>query len=89
MIRILGFDSWQGLVIFLLTTVHRMALGPNQPCIQWVVRALSLGIKQLGHEADLVLRSRMRGAVPPLLQYVFMAWSLVKHRDYFTFAVKF
>jgi len=27
----------------------------------------------------------MRGAVPPLLQYVFMAWCLVKHRDNFTF----
>jgi hypothetical protein len=26
----------------------------------------------------------MRGAVPPLPQYVFMAWRLVKHRD-FTF----
>jgi hypothetical protein len=26
----------------------------------------------------------MRGAIPPLLQYVFMAWCLVKHRDSFT-----
>jgi hypothetical protein len=26
----------------------------------------------------------MRGAVPPLRQYVFMAWCLVKHRDNFT-----
>jgi hypothetical protein len=26
----------------------------------------------------------MRGAVPPLPQYVFMAWCLVQHRD-FTF----
>jgi len=25
----------------------------------------------------------MRGAVPPLHQYVFMAWCLVKHRDNF------
>jgi hypothetical protein len=33
----------------------------------------------------LVPRSRMRGAIPPLLQYVFMAWCLVKHRDNFTF----
>jgi hypothetical protein len=29
----------------------------------------------------LVPRSRMRGAIPPFLQYVFMAWYLVKHRD--------
>jgi hypothetical protein len=27
----------------------------------------------------------MCGAIPPLPQYVFMAWCLVKHRDNFTF----
>jgi hypothetical protein len=27
----------------------------------------------------------MRGAIPPLPQYTFMAWWLVKHRDNFTF----
>jgi hypothetical protein len=27
----------------------------------------------------------MRGAIPPLTQYVFVAWCLVKHRDNFTF----
>jgi hypothetical protein len=30
----------------------RMALGPTQPPTQWVLVALSLGVKQLGHEAD-------------------------------------
>jgi hypothetical protein len=30
----------------------------------------------------------MRGAMPPLRQYVFMAWCLVKHRDNFTFIVQ-
>jgi hypothetical protein len=29
----------------------------------------------------------MRGAIPPLNQYVFMAWCLVKHRDNFTFTL--
>jgi hypothetical protein len=29
----------------------------------------------------------MRGAIPPLSQYVFMAWWLVKHRDNFTFTL--
>jgi hypothetical protein len=29
----------------------------------------------------------MRGAIPPLLQYVFMAWCLVKHRDNFNFTL--
>jgi len=33
----------------------------------------------------LVPRSRMRGIMPPLLQYTFMACCLVKHRDNFTF----
>jgi hypothetical protein len=37
------------------------------------------------HSLHLVPRSRMRGAIPPLPQYVFMAWCLVKHRDNFTF----
>jgi hypothetical protein len=27
----------------------------------------------------------MHGAIPPLPQYAFMAWHLVKHRDNFTF----
>jgi hypothetical protein len=52
MIRVLGFNSWQGLGIFLFTTTSRMALGLTQPHIQWVPGALSLGVKQLGHEAD-------------------------------------
>jgi len=33
----------------------------------------------------LVLGQRMHGAIPPLPQYAFMAWHLVKHRDNFTF----
>jgi hypothetical protein len=30
----------------------------------------------------------MSGAIPPLPQYAFMAWCLVKHRDDFTDGVK-
>jgi hypothetical protein len=66
-----------------------MALGPTQPPIEWVPGALSLGVKERGREATthlhLLPRSRMHGAIPPLSQYVFMAWCLVKHRDNFTF----
>jgi hypothetical protein len=29
----------------------------------------------------------MHGAIPPLPEYVFMAWFLVKHRDNFTFTI--
>jgi hypothetical protein len=31
----------------------------------------------------------MYGATPTLPQYVFMAWYLVKHKDYFTFTFSF
>jgi hypothetical protein len=31
----------------------------------------------------------MRGDIPPLPQYVFMAWYFVKHRDSFTFTFVF
>jgi len=34
MIRVVGFDSWRGLGIFLFTIVSRMALGPAQSPIQ-------------------------------------------------------
>jgi hypothetical protein len=30
----------------------------------------------------------MRGAIPPLPQYVFMAWCLVEHRDNFAFYMR-
>jgi hypothetical protein len=71
MIRVLRFNSWQGLGIFLIT-MSRPVLGPTQPPIQWVSGALYLRVKQLGN-----------GAIPPLL-YVFMAWCLVKYGDNFT-----
>jgi hypothetical protein len=49
---VLGFDSRQGLVIFLFTTASRTALGPTEPPVQWVPAALSLGVKRWGREAD-------------------------------------
>jgi len=55
----------------------------EQPPIQCL-----LGVKQpeqLTTHLHLVPRSRMRGAIPPLPQNVFMAWYYVKHRDNFTF----
>jgi hypothetical protein len=52
MIGVLGFNSQQGLGIFLLTTASRTALRPTQPPVQWVPGALSLGVKQQGREAD-------------------------------------
>jgi hypothetical protein len=52
MIGVLGFDSQQGLGIFLFTTVSRMALESTQPPMQWVTGNLSLEVKWLGREAD-------------------------------------
>jgi hypothetical protein len=38
--------------IFLFLTMSIQALRPTQPPIQWVPGAISLGVKQPGHEAD-------------------------------------
>jgi hypothetical protein len=65
-IGVLEFDSRRGLENFLFTTVSRRALGPTQPPIQWVPGALSLGVQQLGHEAD---------HSPPSCAEVKNAWS--------------
>jgi hypothetical protein len=88
-IGILGFDSRRGLGIFLFSTASRTALGPTQPPIQWVPWVLFLGVKRPGREADHSPPSsaevKMCGCMPPLPQYAFMAWCLVKHRDNFIF----
>jgi hypothetical protein len=72
-----GFESRQGLGIFLFTTAYRPALEPIQPPIQWVPGALSRGVKRPRREADHSPLSRtevkLRGAIPPLLQYAFLA----------------
>jgi hypothetical protein len=50
-IGVLGFDSRRELGIFLFTIASRPALGPTQPPIQWVLGALSPGVKQPGLQA--------------------------------------
>jgi hypothetical protein len=48
----------------------RLTLGPTHPPIQWVLGALSLGVKQQGREADHSPPSSAEvekgGAIPPL-----------------------
>jgi hypothetical protein len=51
----IGLDDWGSRVgflaragIFLFTTMSKMALGSTQPSIQWVLGALSLGVKAAG-----------------------------------------
>jgi hypothetical protein len=64
-----GFNSQQG-KIFLFSTVSRPTLGPTHPPIQWVLGALSLGVKQQGLEAEHSPPSsaevKKGGAIPPL-----------------------
>jgi hypothetical protein len=53
------FDSRQG-QIFFSATASRRALGPTQPPIQWVLGAVSLGVKIAGAKMTIL---RMRGAM--------------------------
>jgi hypothetical protein len=47
-----GSSPGRGWEFFLFTTVSRPALGSTQPPIQWVLGALSLGVKLPGRETD-------------------------------------
>jgi hypothetical protein len=38
--------------------------------------------RETDHYPHLVPGLKMRGTIPPLPHYVFMAWYLVKHRDF-------
>jgi hypothetical protein len=69
------------MVFILFSIAFRPNVDPIQPPIQWVPGALNLGVKRLGRAADhlhLVPSIRTRGAIPPLLQYVFLAWYITK-----------
>jgi hypothetical protein len=77
-------------LLFLFITASRPAVGPTQPPMRWVPRALFLGIKRPGREADHSPSSdsevKMCGAIPPLP--IMSSWRralLSKHRDKFTF----
>jgi hypothetical protein len=91
MIKVLGFDSQQGLGIFLFIIVFRPALGPTQPPIEQIPVALTLGVKRPKREADhsplsnVKVKSAWSHTSTP--QYIFLAWCLAKHRDSFTFTL--
>jgi hypothetical protein len=73
----LGFTGLNRVTIFLLATTFRPTLRPTQPPIQRIRGggALSPGIMRSDREADhspLIPRLRLRGSVPPFLQYVLM-----------------
>jgi hypothetical protein len=62
----------------------RPTLGPTHPPIQRVPGVKWPGLKLTAH-LNPVPRLRMRGAIPPFAQYVFMTSDEVKRRDNFTF----
>jgi hypothetical protein len=47
-----GFESWEGLGIFLFIMMSTPTLGSTQPPIQWIPAAFSLGVKRPGRDAD-------------------------------------
>jgi hypothetical protein len=61
----------------LISTVSRVALGPNQPLGRWVLMVLSLAVKWLAHETDLLplwstkVNAWISISTPP---YVFMVF---------------
>jgi len=85
----LGFDSWQGLGIFLFATTSRPSLGLTLPPIPWVLGVISLEVKHLGCKADhsppssAEVKNVWSYTFAP--QYILMVWCLVRHRDNFTF----
>jgi hypothetical protein len=69
-----------GLGIFLFTTASRTVLGPTQSPIQWIPRALSLGVTRPGRETDHSSPSsaevKNAWSYTSSLQYVLMATTL-------------
>jgi hypothetical protein len=75
--------------LFLFATVSRPVLGTIQHPIQWVLGALSPGVKRPGREAyhSLPSNAEVKNAwcCISTLPCVFIAWCLIKYREYFTF----
>jgi hypothetical protein len=67
-----GFESQQGLRIFLFTTAFRPVLGPTLPLIQWVAGALSLEEKRPWREADHSPQLKNTGTILPLPFYLIL-----------------
>jgi hypothetical protein len=71
-----GLDD-RGSGVFLFTTAFRPALGLTQPPIQWVLGALSVGVKRQGRETDhsppSSERSKNAWRYTSTPQYAFMA----------------
>jgi hypothetical protein len=78
-----GFESRQGLGIFLFTTASIPALEPTEPPVKKVAGTISVGVRRPGHEADrspppssAEVKNAWSYTSTP--QYTFMAWCSVK-----------
>lgn len=71
------FTSQMETAIQLFSEASRLTLGSTQPRVQWVLKALSLGGKGLGHETHhsppLRIRDKNECSYTTTLQYAFMA----------------
>jgi hypothetical protein len=75
---------------FLFTTTYILSLRLSQLPIQWVLGALTPGVKWPGHEADdsppSCAEVKNTWSCTTISQYVFVAWCLVKHRQFYLIA---
>jgi hypothetical protein len=83
------FDSRREQEIFLFAAASRLAVGPTQPPVQWVVGAIFPGVKGPGHEADHSLASnaevKKKWNYTSTTSYIFMVWLSVSTRDNLVF----
>jgi hypothetical protein len=79
---IAGFESRQGLGIFLFVTVTRTALGPTQPLSIGYHGLFTWGVKRLGRETDhsppSSAEAKNEWSYTSTPQYAFMVWCSVK-----------
>jgi hypothetical protein len=65
-----GFDFRQRQEVFLFPIASRLALGPTQPPIQWILGTLFGGLKLPGREADhlspCIAEVKNSGAISPV-----------------------
>jgi hypothetical protein len=74
---------------FLFATVSRPVLGPTQLLIQWVLGALTPGVKwrvlEAEHSSPFSAEVKNAWSYISTPSNVFMTWCLVKHSKNFTF----
>ena len=54
----IGFHLWSEEEIFPYSTMSSLVLGASQPCLEWILLNLSLGVKREKREA---------GHIPPFI----------------------